>query len=530
MRSRWLALAVAFSMLHGCTDNMQRAAELAAIAEAQMNANDLTNARISIQKAISTRDDVASYYIMLGQIEVQAQKPVNAFNAYSMALDLEADNVETLQNIANLGLQIGRVKEAREAIDRILIIAPASTSALVIKGFLQIDEGQFDDAQETIKRISAINPQDEGGVILASRVDALQGRPQLSLERINKFISEFGETTVINITRLEVYRMLGDGEKMQAVFPAVLKEMGQNFDYRLDYVNLLYRLGQLAEARQEGLAIINDPRTEQSQLNRLVDVWKDQDHAPMTITQAQSLAASGTRIARLTVARFHLDIGKLNMAQLSLAQLIKQETPDAMGLYSRILLEMGKAATANATANRILESDRRNEDALLVRSAENLAIGRVDRAIEDANVVVSDAPQIVMGYVQLAKAYQKKGSAIRARQIYEQAIDAMPQNLQLAALYKQVLRQWGDTARIVSLDREMALAKPSSVAAWRIYAASCANYGDAVCATAASNGLASAQKRLMIDDAPGTPRRRGLFSRITPEEVCSATGGICTAS
>ena len=78
-------------------------------------------ARKSIREAITERDDVAAYYILLGRIELRAQRLTSAFNAYSMALDLQADNPEILQAIAELGLQTGRVREADDAADRLLL-------------------------------------------------------------------------------------------------------------------------------------------------------------------------------------------------------------------------------------------------------------------------------------------------------------------------------------------------------------------------------------------------------------------------
>jgi tetratricopeptide (TPR) repeat protein len=506
-----LAALLLVCLSYGCGNNMQRAAEFAAVAERQLADGDIAGARYNTQQAIATRDDVPAYYILLGRIEMQAQKPVNAFNAYSLALDLEADNVDTLQNIANLGLQIGRVKEAKEAADRILLIAPASPGALVVKGFLQIDGGKFDDARDTVLKIFAINPEDEGGVILSARIDALQGHPQQALARIEEFVSAVGETGAINVTRLEIYRMLGASDKMRTIFPAVLETTKGNFDYKIDYINLLYRTGAIAQARQESMAIINNARTDQSQLDRLAKVWIEHDNSPLPAEQVALLGSTGTRLARLGVARFFLAVNKADKAKVVLAQLVSQQLPEAVALLARSELQRGQKTVAYQLADKALLVDARNEDALLVRSDRNLTQNRLDRAIEDANIVVSEAPQTVMGYVQLG-------------------MDALPQSLQLAAYYKEMLKKWGDTARIVSLDRDVAHASPSSIAAWSIFDQSCASYSGIDCVKEAELGLAGAKTRFMVDDPPGTPRRRGLFSRLTPDEACTPTGKTCEAN
>jgi hypothetical protein len=148
-----------------CGDKLQKASEFATVAEQQFAGGDLEAARLSIQKAIATRDDVAAYYILLGQIEVQSQKPVSAFNAFSLALDLEADNVQILQSIADLGLQTDVSRKPRKR----LIAYDSRPGSLMrlVKGFIAIDEGRFDVAHRR-QDILSFSAQDEGGIFVLS--------------------------------------------------------------------------------------------------------------------------------------------------------------------------------------------------------------------------------------------------------------------------------------------------------------------------------------------------------------------------
>jgi tetratricopeptide (TPR) repeat protein len=207
--SKVLALCLLASAIGGCDDRLERASKFATIAEQQFAAGDIAAARLNVQKAISARDDVAGYYVLLGQIEIQSQNSISAFNAFSLALDLEADNLQILQAIADLGLQTGRVKEAKEAAERILILTPGSPNALLVKGFIALDEGQFDEAKATVDEILALNPQDEGGIILSARIDALQGKSEQALAKINNTIESIGETDALNATRLEILQTVG---------------------------------------------------------------------------------------------------------------------------------------------------------------------------------------------------------------------------------------------------------------------------------------------------------------------------------
>ena len=116
-----LALAALFAVaVSGCSDRFSEAAEYAQTAQAQLDAGNLEDALVNAKDAIRARDDVAAYFVLLGRIEAQLQNLEGAYGAYLRALDLQADNPEILQAIAELGLQVNRLTKAEEAADRIL--------------------------------------------------------------------------------------------------------------------------------------------------------------------------------------------------------------------------------------------------------------------------------------------------------------------------------------------------------------------------------------------------------------------------
>lgn len=527
---RMLPLAMWLTVASGCADSAQRAAENAAIAESQLAAGDVEAARKSIREAITERDDVAAYYILLGRIELRAQRLTSAFNAYSMALDLQADNPEILQAIAELGLQTGRVREADDAADRLLLLMPGATQAMLVKGFIAIDDGRPADARKMASDILALNPRDEGGIILLARLDALDGKTDDALKAVDDAIASGSATPALNVTRLEIYRLQGDEKRMKAILPDLLKAMDQNDDYVLDYANLLYKTGEIAAARSEVVKAMGRSPNDREFLAKLVQLWLEYDRRPLSDAQLQYISGSGTRAQQVILARFYLDAGEYDKAKRLISGLFDEHVLDGQALMARIMLAQGDKKNAYQLASRVLAADARNEDALLVRAARSLAERNPDRAIEDANVVVSDSPENYLGYVELARAYIAKGQDIRARQTFERGMDFLPQSFQLADAYRAFLLSVGDRQRAVTLDQDVAMAKPSSVRAWAIYSRTCSQYGDALCAAKAEAGLGRARRSYLVDDPPGTPRRRGLFARISPEKICATTGGVCTGS
>ena len=517
--------------LSGCADRTAEAAEAAALANVQLEAGSFSEAKQNIQRAIILRDDVAEYFIILGRIELAAGEPSGAFNAYSRALDLQADNIEVLQNIAELGLATDRLSEADEAATRILLLFPGSTRAMLVKGFIAIDKGQLDVARKFADDILAINGADVGGAILSARVSAVQGRFDDAIFEIQRARGAAAEAEALDATLLEIYRAQGNVAGLRQVFPAVVVAAAKgSAQYQLDYINFLYKTGAVATARAEALKSVASAPNDIGVLTGLTRLYHEYDRQPLAPDQIERLSEAGTRISQIALARFYLDTDQLDVALRIIRRSLAEDVLEAKALASRVILAMGNARQAERAAQEVLDLDPRNPDALLTRSAIRLAKGEVDRSLEDANIVVSDAPQEYAGYVALANAQLAQGSKIRARQVFEKGIDALPQSALLAAEYSAFLRRIGEPVRLVSLYGDLIAAAPSSRAAAQSYLAVCAEIGDEVCRMKAERALYNANRSFVIDDLPGTPRNRGLFSRITPEQICRATGGVCTGS
>lgn len=514
----------------GCKDRFSEAAEHAAIAEAQLAAGNLEAARENIQQAIFARDDVADHFIILGRIELQSGKLPSAFNAFSRALDLQADNLEVLQAIAELGLQTDRLQEAEEAADRMLLLYPGSSRAMLVKGFLAIESGRLEDARRFADEILSLNPNDEGGAILSARLQALEGKFDAAVATVLQAQEAIGETEALNATLLEIYRAQGNVEGLRRTFPKVIAAAGPGSEYQIDFINFLYKTGDAASARIEAVKAIETRPNDRGTLALLGNLFLEHDPSPLGSQQITAFATAGTRATRLALARFYFESEQLDKAQTLLARLVSERSIEAQALMARTELARGKDRKAKAMADSVLASDPRNPDALLTRSRLRLAAGRIDAAIEDANVVVSDAPQEYAGYAALANAHSAKGGRLRARQVFERGIDFLPQSNLLATHYEDFLRTVGDRERVVSLYGNIASAKPSSMRAWRDYERVCQELGDSICERRVERGLQVAKTSFVIDEPPGTPRERGLFARITPEQICRSSGGVCTES
>ena len=176
---------LALSFLGGCADRSQQAAQEAMVAQAALNANDLSTARKAINQAIADRDDVADYHVLRGRIELAKGSSGAAFSAYSNALALDATNTEALLGVAQLGLTTGNITASLDATERLLDLDPNQPDALLIRGIHAIIRRNYAEGITYADKVLAVSPGNEGGAVLKARALYMQHKPKEALATLD---------------------------------------------------------------------------------------------------------------------------------------------------------------------------------------------------------------------------------------------------------------------------------------------------------------------------------------------------------
>ena len=518
MKGWKIVAAATLLVIAGCSSSQEKANGHAVTASALFDAGNYPAARLEILKANAARDDVAEQWTLQGRIELALNAPINAYQAYSRALDLDATNQEALQIVAEIGFQIGRIRDAGTYADRLLALNPSATRAILIKGLIALNNRRLPEAHGFADRILAINPNDEGGIVMKARALALDGKRPEAIQLLKDGLPKVGEGQAITSTMLEVYRADGDFANMLPLFETLTGKKPDNYDLKIDFANALYKSGNIARAR----SILSDVMKAQPDNGALLDkvaaLWAAYDDHPLSQAQLTQFQRNGSLSIRMVTARYLLAQGNAEQA-LALLQPIaaKSSAPemaDARSLYARTLDATGQTEQAMAIVQTVLKDDTNNADALILRAQQSLKRSDSRSAINDAQIVVRDFPQNELGYITLGQVLEARSEKWRVRQVYEQAINDLPQNYALFASFVGFLYRIDDKARAMSVSREFTLANPAYLKGWNLYATACQRLNDATCLSDAKGGLDKALHNFGIDEKPGASRNHGLFGRL----------------
>jgi tetratricopeptide (TPR) repeat protein len=511
-RAAFLSLGVAACVaVAGCSGRPEVAAQLGATAQEQLQNGQIELAKKTIDRAIRERDDMPELHILRGRIELAAKLNSNALDAYANALALDKVNMEALQAAAQLGLQTGRFQIAEDAGNRILALAPDDSNALLVLGLLRIVGHRPDKALEFADRILATAPDNEPATILKARALYLSKKPAEAMALIQKIIPASGPTEGESMTLLELHRENGDAQKMLEQFAALRKVRPENFELHADEANLHYKLGNLAAARpMVGLALLR-AGDDLSRTRIAVSLLREYDRSPFTDDQLKTLSTKASAVGVIELARFYIDTKQPEKIGL----LFPVATNDnAKGLLARAAIAEGRQKTGLALAEDVLARDKSQCDALLARAEFKLQARLADAAIIDSQLAQAQCPRIVGGWLILARAYAAKGDANGTRRVFEQAVDANPQDTLLAAEFARWLITRKEGQRAVSAIRRLVRVSPAAMSGWTTYKNVCAVIADDACLREAERGLVDA-KRLFGADQPVDERPpAGLFGRL----------------
>lgn len=501
-------------LLAGCESPRDVASRETSVAAMLLESGDLSAARAAVQRAIRARDDVAAAYIIQGRIDQASGRTADAFQAFTKAQELDAVNVEALLQIAELGLVLGKVREAGLAADQLLLIEPTLPRALLVKGLIAIDARRIDDATGFADQLLAAAPDDQGGLILRARTLAVGGDPAKALAVVDDAIARLGASDALTATRMEINRTLGDVPAFLGAAENLIDRSPTNMDLRLDLANALYKSGNIERARASVAMIVRTRPEDRPLMARVSGLWQEYDDRPLNAELREAIADSRAGFVRLMLARRYLRQEDVVTTEWLLAPEVRKNDFEALGIQARAAALSRQHGRALDIVKTVLTDDAENPDALLARAAIFNANGRGAAAMIDLQRVIRDNPWLEEAHIMIAESYTAQGQNGLARQALLDASAAIPQALFLhTQIVKYFLRRQ-DAATAESVARNFALANPASVRAWALYRDVCRKLQRDACSRAAAGGEAKARTMLFIDQRPGTPRPRGLFGRL----------------
>ncbi|WP_238147134.1 tetratricopeptide repeat protein [Rhizorhabdus dicambivorans] len=479
--------AAALLALAACGSPEQKAEKAAVRSDLYYGHRDLYSARVEIKRAIGAQDDVPEYWAKLARIELADGHYLEAYQAYARVVEIDPDNEEATQTMAELSYQAGSFEDADRLADKILKKQPRSLRMLLVKGAVAASRRDVPGARGIAEQMLAIDPGNEGAKILLARVMNMSGERAPAMALLEESIAKDGESVAKLMALLDLYNSREDFPRVARTFARLFTLQPGNAELRLEYAKLLYErgrpdraLGMLARLARRHR---HDPAIEQ----KIVDLWTEVGSDRVDVDGLRRfVTTSGDKQMKIALGHLLLDQKRHAEAEALLRPLI--DTGDVTAakveadvLYAGALAGLGRGGEAQALVDRVLKFDPANPRALLMQVQVAIATGDLASALRDAQALVRDNPALAEARVALADIYVRRKERVLADASFARALNEVPDSGPMLTAYVAYLRDTQREPMAREVAKRFTRSNPRMLAGWKVRAELCLAADDKTC-------------------------------------------------
>jgi tetratricopeptide (TPR) repeat protein len=362
------------------------------------------------REQVQQTPDNAQSYMLLGIVLRRQNKNDEARKAFEKALQLDPENAVANDQLADLDLQAQDFAAVHRRADALLQKHPQSAAAYYIHGRSYVMEKNFQAAEDALKKAIEINPNLAVAYNLLVSIYVQTNRLPEALKQIDAVLAKNPQYAPALLTAGIIYTQMGDFAKARDSYEKALA-VDPNFIPALNNLAYIYseklsNLGRAAElARKAHDLNPAEPSIIDTYGWVLYRQGKYQEAADL-------LAQSAAKAPGNAEIQYHLGMADYMMGRLDEA----------------------RAALQNAVAS---SRDFPGKDEAKNR-LDLLSQGGSSLSVADLEKVAKEKPNDPIALARLAAAYAKEGSAAKAAETYERALQANPKLVDAALALAQL--------------------------------------------------------------------------------------------
>jgi tetratricopeptide (TPR) repeat protein len=353
--------------------------------------------------------DSPQAYVLLGVVLRRQNKIAEARKAFEKTLELDPENALAIDQLADLDLQAKDFAAVHRRADALLQKNPQSAPGYYIHGRSYVMEKNFPAAEEALKKAIELDPN--LGVVYNLLVSIYVQTNQLpkALKELDAVLGKNPQYTPALLTSGIIYTQVGDFAKARDSYEKALA-VDPNFIPALNNLAYIYseKLSNLDRAAELARKAHELQPAEPSVTDTYGWVLYRQGKYREA---AELLAQSAAKAPENGEIQFHL----------------------GMANYM-----MGRSEEARAALEKAVASPRDFAGKDEAKSRLNLLSQGSSTSLADLEKSANDKPNDPVALMHLAAAYAKEGSAAKAAQTYERALQANPKLVEAALALAQL--------------------------------------------------------------------------------------------
>ena len=437
-----------------------------AMAETMLEMGDVSKAVTTLQEAAQMAPDDLDVHLMLGRIygeaHSQEQMRKKALAEFEKVLDLDSENLEALQNAAELRAEDRDYEKAVEYFERFRKLMPSSIGACYSEAQALISLNRYDDAIRVLKAGLDIRDDIPDYTLLLGHLLAHQGRFEEAVQVYRRGLDSdpSNQDPRVALGLAEAHLHLGDGPEAVALLEKLSGDHPDDSEIRYDLARAYLEVNRLDDAR----GILEE-------LEKTSDLKSTPTRIEVGISLANALAGLGEldqaaqelHTLLQLVGEEDRDIRPLLLKNLALLRERQSRTAESHRAEAIDLLEQAVKIQPNDLTSKLQLIDMysrasRDKDALslsqslldqyptdpyvlIARARALAAAGEVDEGAELLQDCAAQSKDAELLYVAASQIYLTREQFRGAQGVVEKGLTELPDSeelrFQLGAIYER---------------------------------------------------------------------------------------------
>ncbi len=464
-------------------------------------------AKLEFQNALQIKKNMTPAMYGLALVAERKSDWKNAFGLLNAVVEQDPKHIDALVKSAQILLAGNRLDIATERANKALAINPNYPPALTLQAALQLKLNNTKDAIEYANKALSLDPKSQDALlVLASERFSAKDQGK-TLEFLDRAIAINEKNLAVHLFRISVLEEMGRLDEADKGFKKMILVAPDSTSVRRSYAEFLVQHDRKAEAETQLLEIVKtSPKNLDAKYNLVRFIAATQGVAKGR-ERLEAFAKEDPENYDLAFAlvdyyRAQKDTSAENK---QLQHIIDQAGNSTNGYKAKSilaykLLALGKKDQANKLINDVLENDKSNGQALLLRAGQEIDAKNYDAAIIDLRAVLRDAPDNHAAAFMLATAHERSGSPELAEEHYLKAFQASNFSPRYGLQYSEFLLRRKQPERAEKILEDTMNANPHDTQVLRAMAQFKLQRGDQVGAQALADKIKQSDKNSPLAD------------------------------
>lgn len=393
---------------------------------------ELTKAGLEFRNAHKLKPDHVDALFAFGEIQERQSNIQSAFRIYNAVAEQASDHIRARLKLAYMLMTANQVEQAREFLDQATEINAEDPEVLVANGTYELRNNNPEEAERLAEEALKGNPElEDAFVVLASSRVAVKDF-EGALAYLDKAPESSLDSVGMQILRLSILDSLRDDDKLEAQLAAMVERFPDMPQFSSAWAQWYISKDRPIDAERVMRQVASDRPDDTGAQLRLVAFIASRNGVDAAVGELEKLIDSRTQTAAdpfplqaaLAQLKFSTEdrLEAIEFMQSVLAENSGTEQENrARLILSAMLLENGDVAQAEGYVAEILETDKKNVEALRMRASIKLSKNDSASAADDILLALNEAPNDARLRVMLANAHERNGSSVLAEEEFAKA-------------------------------------------------------------------------------------------------------------